>query len=61
MDLRYMFDANGNQNVPHREWIMDFKQAISEVRAMLEEQGRGEEFIGAKVGKYTVTECVRHG
>jgi adenosine deaminase CECR1 len=48
-----MFDADGNQNVPHREWILDFKQAISEVRAVLNEQGRGEEFIGAKVGERT--------
>ena len=53
MDSRYMFDADGNQNVSHREWILDFKQAISEVRAVLNEQGRGEEFIGAKVGERT--------
>lgn len=53
MDSRYMFDADGNQNVPHREWIFDFKQVICEVRAVLNEQGRGEEFIGAKVGERT--------
>jgi adenosine deaminase CECR1 len=48
-----MFDADGNQNVPHREWILDFKQAIGEVRAVLNEQGREEEFVGAKVGERT--------
>jgi len=53
MGLRYMFDADGNHNVPHREWVLDFKQATSEVRAMLQEQGREEEFIGAKVGEHT--------
>jgi len=46
---KYMFDADGNQNVPHREWILDFEQAISEVKAALKEQGRGDEFIGAKI------------
>ena len=51
MNSRYMFDVDGKQNVPHREWILDFKQAISDVRAVLDEQGRGEEFIGAKVGE----------
>ena len=50
MDMRYMFDADGTENVPHREWVSDFKQAIDEVRAVLNEQGRGDEFIGAKVG-----------
>ena len=53
MDSRYMFDTDGNQNLPHREWMLDFKQAIGEVRAVLNEQGRGEEFIGAKVGERT--------
>ncbi|KAH9165420.1 hypothetical protein EDB89DRAFT_2116089 [Lactarius sanguifluus] len=45
---KYMFDADGNETVPHREWLLDFEQAISEVRAVLKEQGREEEFVGAK-------------
>jgi len=50
-----MFDADGNQNVPHREWVSDFEQAISEVRRALKEEGREEEFIGAKVGGHLIT------
>jgi hypothetical protein len=59
MDVRYMFDADGNQSVPHREWILDFEQAISEVKAALKEQGRGDEFIGAKVGN--LPDSISHG
>ena len=53
MVLRYMFDADGIQNVPHREWLLDFKQAIDDVRSVLKEQCRGDEFVGAKVGEWT--------
>ncbi len=53
MVLRYMFDADGIQSVPHREWLLDFKQAIDDVRSVLKEQCRGDEFIGAKVGEWT--------
>jgi len=45
----YMFDADGNENVPHREWVLDFEEAISEVKTALKEQGREEEFVGAKI------------
>jgi len=45
----YMFDADGTQNVPHREWVLDFEQAIRDVKTALKEQGREEEFIGAKI------------
>lgn len=53
MVLRYMFGADDIQNVPHREWLLDFKQAIDDVRSVLKEQCRGDEFIGAKVGEST--------
>jgi adenosine deaminase CECR1 len=43
-----MFDADGERNVPHREWVLDFQQAISEVRTALKEEGREEEFIGPR-------------
>ncbi|KAN0140794.1 hypothetical protein V8E53_001238 [Lactarius tabidus] len=51
---KYMSDADGNETVPHREWILDFGRAIGEVRTMLKEQGREEAFIGAKVIYTTV-------
>ena len=53
MVLRYMFGGDDIQNVPHREWLLDFKQAIDDVRSVLKEQCRGDEFIGAKVGEST--------
>ncbi|KAH9010246.1 adenosine deaminase-related growth [Lactarius hengduanensis] len=46
--FKHMFDADGNETVPHREWLLDFGEAISEVRAVLKEQGREEGFVGAK-------------
>lgn len=46
-----MFDADGNETVPHREWMLDLGQVIGEVKTMLKEQGREELFIGAKVGE----------
>jgi len=51
---KYMSDADGNETVPHREWLLDFGRAISEVRRMLKEQGREEVFVGAKVIYTTV-------
>ncbi|KAF8264217.1 adenosine deaminase-like growth [Lactarius quietus] len=51
---KYMFDADGSETVPHREWILDFGRAIGEVRTLLKEQGREEVFIGAKVIYTTV-------
>ncbi|KAI0306408.1 adenosine deaminase-like growth [Multifurca ochricompacta] len=51
---KYMFDAEGEQTVPHREWLLDFEQAIREARKTLKEQDREEEFIGAKIIYTTV-------
>jgi len=46
-----MFDADGDETVPHREWLLEFGHAICEVRTMLKKQGREEVFVGAKVGE----------
>lgn len=46
-----MFDADGNETVPHREWLLDIGRAIEEMRTILKEQGREEAFIGSKVGE----------
>ncbi|KAH9001100.1 hypothetical protein EDB92DRAFT_1931707 [Lactarius akahatsu] len=44
----YMFDADGSEMVPHREWQLDFGRAIGKVRTMLKKQGREEVFVSAK-------------
>jgi adenosine deaminase CECR1 len=33
----------------HREWLVLFDEVIGEVKASMKEQGREDEFIGAKV------------
>lgn len=44
-----MFGPDGQENIPHREWIAAFDQVMKEVRATMQEQGREDEFFGAKV------------
>lgn len=51
---KYMFDVDGTETVPHREWLLEFGRAIGEVRTILKEQGREEVFVGAKVIYSTV-------
>ncbi|PPQ99222.1 hypothetical protein CVT24_009241 [Panaeolus cyanescens] len=45
----FMIGADGQDNVPHREWLVMFEQAIKDVKAELSAQGRDGEFLGAKV------------
>ncbi len=40
----FMYDADGQLNVPHREWIADFDRIVNEVRS-----SHPEDFIGARV------------
>ena len=44
-----MIGADGEENVPHREWLIAFDRVISEVKVELAKQGRADEFVGAKV------------
>lgn len=44
-----MVGADGQQNVPHREWLRVFERVLNEVKAELKQQGREGDFIGAKV------------
>ncbi|GLB42927.1 putative adenosine [Lyophyllum shimeji] len=46
---KYMVGADGQENVPHREWLLMFDRVLSEVKAEMKEQGREPEFIGAKI------------
>jgi hypothetical protein len=44
-----MFGADGQENIPHREWLQIFDNTLNRFKADLKRQGREDEFIGAKV------------
>jgi hypothetical protein len=46
---RHMYGADGQDNVPHREWLAMFDRVINQVKAEMVEMGRPNDFIGAKV------------
>ncbi|KAI0063425.1 adenosine deaminase-like growth [Artomyces pyxidatus] len=51
---KFMFDASGEQNVPHREWLRDFDRIVKEIKEELKNEGREDEFFGAKIIYTTV-------
>lgn len=44
-----MIGEDGEENVPHRVWVEIFDRVVKEVKAHLNAQGRGDEFVGAKI------------
>lgn len=44
-----MIGPDGEQNVPHKEWLSTFQDVLIEFSGSLRAQGRDDEFIGAKV------------
>ncbi|KAF8635817.1 hypothetical protein AX15_000017 [Amanita polypyramis BW_CC] len=46
---KYMVGADGQQNVPHREWLLIFERVLKEIKAELKRQGREGDFVGAKI------------
>lgn len=44
-----MIGEDGQENIPHRDWLLTFDRVLDEVKAEMKQQGRGEEFIGARV------------
>jgi adenosine deaminase CECR1 len=44
-----MAGADGQQNVPHSEWLRIFERVLNEVKTEMKEQGREGDFVGAKV------------
>ena len=48
-DNRLMLDANGEETVTHREWLSVFDRVTNEVKSMMAQQGRADEFVGCKV------------
>ena len=47
-----MSDVNGDESIPHSEWIRAFKTIVEEVKEEMSKQGRPHAFIGAKVNNY---------
>lgn len=48
-----MVGEDGQENVPHREWLLIFDRVLNEVKAEMTRQGREDEFIGARVGVFS--------
>ena len=46
---RHMYGADGQDNVPHREWLVMFDRVVNQVKAEMVELDRPNDFIGAKV------------
>lgn len=44
-----MVGADGQENVPHRDWLLMFDRVQNEVKADMKRQGREDEFVGARV------------
>ncbi|KAH9928471.1 Metallo-dependent hydrolase [Epithele typhae] len=47
--FKYMFGEDGNETVPHREWLIAYDQVLAEFKEELVAQGRAEEWVGSKV------------
>ena len=45
---RFMFGADGEENIPHDQWLAAFDRAVTGVKNELEAQNRGDEFVGAR-------------
>ncbi|KAJ7047039.1 hypothetical protein C8F04DRAFT_1062530 [Mycena alexandri] len=46
---KYMFGADGQEDIPHKKWLQMFDDAVNRLKADLKRQGREDEFIGAKI------------
>ena len=47
-----MFGADGQENIPHRDWLVAVDEAVKDVQAEMAKQGRANEFLGVKVRFY---------
>ncbi|KII89146.1 hypothetical protein PLICRDRAFT_175374 [Plicaturopsis crispa FD-325 SS-3] len=46
---KFMYGVDGQENVPHREWLIMFDEVLKEVKEEMKQQGREDEFIGARI------------
>lgn len=44
-----MTGPDGEENIPHREWLIMYDRVMNEVKEELKRQGREHEFVGSKV------------
>ena len=51
--VRHMYGADGQENVPHREWLATFDRVVNQVKAEMVELDRPNDFIGAKVSFFS--------
>ncbi|KIK37706.1 hypothetical protein CY34DRAFT_810088 [Suillus luteus UH-Slu-Lm8-n1] len=52
-----MIGPDGEQNVPHKEWLSIFQEVLIEFSGSLRAQGRDDEFIGAKIIYTVIRNC----
>jgi hypothetical protein len=55
-----MVGEDGEDNIPHREWLVVFDRVLNEVKANMKRQGREDEFIGARVSESYVMSHIKH-
>ncbi|KAG8709555.1 hypothetical protein FRC09_000613 [Ceratobasidium sp. 395] len=46
---RFGIFEDGSKSMEHRDWLIIFDEAVNEVKAIVKGQGRGDDFIGAKI------------
>ncbi|KAF7338110.1 Brix domain-containing protein [Mycena venus] len=46
---KYMFGGDGQENIPHSAWLKTFDDTLNRFKADLKQQGREDEFIGARI------------
>ncbi|RPD64538.1 Metallo-dependent hydrolase [Lentinus tigrinus ALCF2SS1-7] len=46
---KYMIGPDGQENVPHREWLLAYDRVMKEVKEEFAKQGRADAFIGSKI------------
>jgi len=44
-----MYGPDGQNNVPHREWLIIFDRVLLEVKEEMKRNGRADDFFGARV------------
>jgi adenosine deaminase CECR1 len=44
-----MVGADGQENIPHRAWVLMFENVLNEVRKDLKRDGQEDDFFGARV------------
>jgi hypothetical protein len=48
-----MIGTDGQDNVPHREWIVAFERVLNEIKLELKNEGREDELFGARVSLFS--------